>query len=107
MVLALRWLVFLLPSILLLVQVLLAPADSQFWLLIGFGVSAGCGLLALSIFRELPSIRFSSLFLALIALPWLFISSDPGSYYTRTLSQVVLLFIAICGLCAFWLDRSG
>lgn len=107
MVLALRWLTFLLPSILLLVQVLLAPADGQFWPLIGFGVSAGCGLLALSIFRELPSIRFSALFLSIIALPWLFISSDATTYFTQTLSQVILLFFALCGLCSFWLDRSG
>ena len=107
MVLALRWLVFLLPSILLLVQVLLAPVDGQLWLLIGFGASAGCGLLALSIFRELPSIRFSALFLSIIALPWLFIYSEPSSYFSQTLSQVILLFFALCGLCAFWLDRSG
>lgn len=107
MVLAFRWLVFVLPSILLLIQVLLAPADGQLWLLIGFGVSAGCGLLALSIFRELPSIRFSSLFLSLIALPWLFLPVDSGSYYLQTVSQVILMGLAVCGLCAFWLDRSG
>ncbi|MFT3878846.1 MAG: HEAT repeat domain-containing protein [Gemmatales bacterium] len=104
---ALRWLVFVLPSILLLLQVLLSPVESQFWLLIGFGISAGCGLLALSFFRELPSIRFSCLFLSVLALPWLFISMDLGSYFTRTLSEVILLVMAVSGLCSYWLDRSG
>jgi len=103
----LRWLVFLLPSILLLLQVLQAPVEGQLWLLIGFGVSAGCGLLALSFFRELPSIRFSCLFLSIIALPWLFIRPDPVNFFSQTLSQVILLGMAVIGLCAYWLDRSG
>ena len=107
MSLALRWLVFVLPSVLLLFQVFLTPIESQFWLLIGFGVNAGSAVLAMSLLRDLPSIRFSALFLSLIGLPWFFLTHDAGGFFTQTLAQVILVSCVIAGLIAHWLDRSG
>ncbi len=104
---AIRWLVFVLPSMLLLMQVLLAPAEGQLWLLIGFGVSAGAGLLALSYLRDLPTIRFSALFLSLLAIPWFYLAGEGQSYFTQAMSLSVLFALAVAGLIGFWLERSG
>lgn len=107
MYLALRWLAFTLPSLLLLMQVFLAPVHGQFWLLLGFGVSVGCALLAMSMLRDLPSIRFCALFLSLIALPWFFIAPSPSAAFTQTLAQIILLVCALAGFTSYWLERSG
>lgn len=105
--LVVRWAAFVLPSLLLLTQVLLAPAEGQFWLLVGFGVSAGAGLLALSLFRELPTARFSMFFLSLVALPWLFIPQPLGNSYLQSASQAVLIATSLIGFISYWLERSG
>ncbi|HMO34887.1 MAG TPA: hypothetical protein PKA06_02490, partial [Gemmatales bacterium] len=72
MQLLVRWLAFLLPSILLLAQVLLAASENQFWPLIGFALVAGISLLAISVFRQVPTAKFSAFFLGILALPFFF-----------------------------------
>lgn len=107
MVLLLRWVVFVLPSVLLLIQVLQAPDNGQFLPLVGFGISAGVGLLALSFFRELPSFRFSALFLSAFALPFFYYLPTTNNYFLIALSQALLWFFALVGFVSFWLQRSG
>jgi hypothetical protein len=107
MQLLLRWVAFLLPSTLLLAQVLLAPSESQFWPLIGFAIVAGISLLALSVFRNVPTAKFSAFFLSIVAVPFFFffpLSNDP---LVNGGSQVLILFTALVGFTGFWLQRSG
>lgn len=105
--LVVRWAAFLAPSMLLLMQVLLAPESGQFWPIVGFGVSAAIGLLALSLFRDLPTVRFSALFLSVAALPFFFIPQPDGNAVLQTSSEIILLFLALCGFTSYWLERSG
>lgn len=107
MKLALRWLAFALPSILLLFLVLLSPLEGQFWLLIGCGVSVGCALLALSVMRDVPPARFSAFFLSIIALPWTFLVHDISLYFMILSSQVILIMASLAGFISYWLERSG
>lgn len=105
--LILRWVVFLLPSLLLLLQVLLVPESGQFWPLVGFGVSASIGLLALSLFRALPNIRFSAFFLSAIALPFFLVASNNAFDVVATIAQVLLILSCLAGFVSYWLERSG
>lgn len=105
--LALRWVAFLLPSILLLTQVLLASSESQFWPLVGFGIVAAISLLALSVFRQVPNAKFSAFFLSILAIPFFFFFPLSPNSLVNDISQVLILFSAIAGFTAFWLQRSG
>lgn len=107
MVLVLRWVAFLLPSILLLAQVLLASSESQFWPLVGFGIVAAISLFALSAFRQVPSAKFSAFFLSILAMPFFFFFPLSPNTFVNSLSQVLILFVGLMGFAAYWLQRSG
>ncbi len=107
MQLVLRWVAFLLPSILLLTQVLLASSESQFWPLVGFGIVAAISLLALSVFRQIPNAKFSAFFLSILAIPFFFFFPLSPNSLVNDVSQVLILFSALSGFTAFWLQRSG
>lgn len=107
MILVLRWVAFLLPSILLLAQVLLASSESQFWPLVGFGIVAAISLFALSAFRQVPSAKFSAFFLSILAMPFFFFFPLSPNTFVNSLSQVLILFVGLIGFAAYWLQRSG
>jgi hypothetical protein len=107
MILVLRWVAFLLPSILLLAQVLLASSESQFWPLVGFGIVAAISLFALSAFRQVPSAKFSAFFLSILAMPFFFFFPLSPNALINNLSQVLILFVGLLGFAAYWLQRSG
>ncbi len=107
MILVLRWVAFLLPSVLLLAQVLLASSESQFWPLVGFGIVAAISLFALSAFRQVPSAKFSALFLSILAIPFFFFFPLSPNTLVNSLSQVLILFVGLLGFAAYWLQRSG
>ena len=107
MILVLRWVAFLLPSILLLAQVLLASSESQFWPLVGFGIVAAISLFALSAFRQVPSAKFSAFFLSILAMPFFFFFPLSPNALINNLSQVLILFVGLLGFAAYWLQGSG
>lgn len=103
-----RWLVFLLPTGLLTADALAAPADDQFWLSVGVGVSVLFAFVLLAGLRRVPAVRLSAVVMPITALPWLlFLPPAAGHEGERAVFEAVLMALPLLGVALYWIERSG
>ena len=103
---ALRWLVFLLPTGLLALDAVHASAEHQFLLLVGAGASGLVAFLLLVALKGIPPVRVTCVVGPLFTLPWLLIFPPaPGYEGQRAMIEAALIALPVLGVGLYWLER--